>query len=51
MNMRYAQNWQNPSSALISADSLARAIPMGVAKVDSGTYLKQSYLRAVRKAL
>jgi ketose-bisphosphate aldolase len=35
----------------ISAYSLRHAISLGVAKVNYGTYLKQSYLRAVRGAL
>ena len=35
----------------ISDDSLRSAIALGVAKVNYGTYLKQSYLRAVRTAL
>ena len=35
----------------ISASSLRQAISLGVAKVNYGTYLKQSYLRAVRQAL
>ncbi|MGA2700490.1 MAG: class II fructose-bisphosphate aldolase [Isosphaeraceae bacterium] len=35
----------------ISACSLRQAISLGVAKVSYGTYLKQSYLRAVRGAL
>jgi fructose-bisphosphate aldolase, class II len=35
----------------ISACSLRQAISLGVAKVNYGTYLKQSYLRAVRGAL
>ncbi len=35
----------------ISACSLRQAIGLGVAKVNYGTYLKQSYLRAVRGAL
>lgn len=35
----------------ISGDTLAKAIPLGVAKVNYGTFLKQRYLKAVRKAL
>jgi fructose/tagatose bisphosphate aldolase len=35
----------------IAADSLREAIKLGVAKVAYGTYLKQRYLAAVRKAL
>lgn len=35
----------------ISACSLRQAISLGVAKVNYGTYLKQSYLRGVRGAL
>ncbi len=35
----------------ISADSLRKAIALGVAKVNFGTYLKQRYLNAVRRAL
>jgi fructose/tagatose bisphosphate aldolase len=35
----------------ISAGSLAEAIRLGVAKVNYGTYLKQSYLAAARAAL
>jgi ketose-bisphosphate aldolase len=35
----------------IAADSLRQAIALGVAKVNFGTYLKQAYLRAVRRAL
>jgi ketose-bisphosphate aldolase len=35
----------------ISADSLVKAIGLGVAKVNYGTYLKQRYLKAVREAL
>lgn len=35
----------------ISAESLVKAIGLGVAKVNYGTYLKQHYLKAVRKAL
>lgn len=35
----------------IDADSLRRAIGLGVAKVNYGTYLKQRYLTAVRAAL
>ncbi len=35
----------------ISASSLRQAIKLGVAKVNYGTYLKQSYLRAIRQTL
>ena len=35
----------------IAADSLAKAIALGVAKVNFGTYLKQRCLAAVRRAL
>ena len=35
----------------ISATSLQEAIRLGVTKVNYGTYLKQDYLRAVRRAL
>jgi len=35
----------------ISADSLQKAIALGVAKVNFGSYLKQRYLAALRKAL
>jgi ketose-bisphosphate aldolase len=35
----------------IQADSLRRAISLGVTKVAYGTYIKQRYLSAVRKAL
>ncbi len=35
----------------ITEDSLREAIPLGVAKVNFGTYLKQAYLAAVRGAL
>lgn len=35
----------------IEADSLRNAIALGVTKVNYGTYLKQRYLSAVRKAL
>ncbi len=35
----------------ITAKSLKEAIPLGVAKVNYGTYLKQRYLKAVRAAL
>jgi ketose-bisphosphate aldolase len=35
----------------ITADSLTKAVTMGVAKVAYGTYLKQRYLSAVRAAL
>ncbi|MGC8640746.1 MAG: class II fructose-bisphosphate aldolase [Isosphaeraceae bacterium] len=35
----------------ISADSLRRAIGLGVVKVNYGTYLKQRYLRAIRSML
>jgi len=35
----------------ISASSLRQAIGLGVAKINYGTYLKQSYLRAIRGAL
>jgi len=35
----------------ISADSLTEAIAVGVAKVNFGTYLKQRYLTAARRAL
>lgn len=35
----------------ISAESLRAAVALGVAKVNFGTYLKQRYLTAVRKAL
>jgi fructose/tagatose bisphosphate aldolase len=35
----------------ISADSLAKAIPLGVAKVNYGTYLKQRYLNTLQHAL
>ena len=34
----------------IAADSLAKAIPLGVAKVNYGTYLKQQTLAAIRGA-
>jgi len=34
----------------ITAESVKEAIPLGVAKVNYGTYLKQSYLKAVRAA-
>lgn len=35
----------------ITARSLSRAVKMGVAKVNFGTYLKQRYLQALRRAL
>lgn len=35
----------------IATDSLRAAIPLGVAKVNYGTYLKQHYLQTVRAAL
>ena len=35
----------------IAADSLAKAIALGVAKVNYGTYLKQRCLAAIRRAL
>ncbi len=35
----------------ITAKSLSRAVKMGVAKVNFGTYLKQRYLQALRKTL
>jgi fructose/tagatose bisphosphate aldolase len=35
----------------IAAESLRAAIGLGVAKVNYGTYLKNRYLRAMRKAL
>tara|TARA_B100000949_G_C14236503_1_gene431416 strand:+ start:480 stop:1367 length:888 start_codon:yes stop_codon:yes gene_type:complete len=35
----------------IDANALARAISMGVAKVNYGTYLKQHYLKAISRAL
>lgn len=35
----------------IAAQSLSRAVKMGVAKVNFGTYLKQRYLQALRQAL
>lgn len=35
----------------ISADSLRRAIALGVVKVNYGTYLKQHYLKAVRRTV
>ena len=35
----------------IAADSLAKAVAAGVAKVNFGTYLKQRYLAAVRQAI
>jgi len=35
----------------IEADSLREAIQLGVVKVNYGTYLKQRYLFAIRKAL
>jgi len=34
----------------IAADSLAKAIPLGVAKVNYGTYMKQRTLAAIRRA-
>jgi fructose/tagatose bisphosphate aldolase len=35
----------------IAGDALPKAISLGVAKVNYGTYLKQRYLKAVRAAL
>lgn len=35
----------------ITAHSLSRAVKMGVAKVNFGTYLKQRYVQAVRRAI
>ncbi len=35
----------------IEADSLRKAVGLGVVKVNYGTYLKQRYLRAIRRAL